>query len=87
MIYGYFFNNDTNKNSFADVTNCQKVQLYTVLRQTILTLFVYSNHLNNGLVWYSNGRFVSGCQMVRYSSGGLKTGLKKACLWSKLSGI
>ena len=24
----------------------------------------YSNHLNTGLVWYSNGRFVSGCQMV-----------------------
>ena len=23
------------------------------------------------------GRFVSGCQMVRYSNGGLKTGLKK----------
>ena len=23
-----------------------------------------SNHLNTGLVWYSNGRFVSGCQMV-----------------------
>ena len=37
----------------------------------------YSNHVNNGLVWYSNGRFVSGCQMVRYLNGGLKTGLKK----------
>ena len=49
--------------------------------------FTYSNHLNTGLVWYSNGRFVSGCQMVRYSNGGLKTGLKKACLWSKMSGI
>ena len=24
----------------------------------------YSNHLNTGLVWYSNGRFVSGCKMV-----------------------
>ena len=38
---------------------------------------LYSNHLNTGLVWYSNGRFVSGCQMVRYSNGGQKTGLKK----------
>ena len=32
----------------------------------------YSNHLNTGLVWYSNGRFVSGCQMVWYLNGGLK---------------
>ena len=39
------------------------------------------------LDWYSNGRFVCGCQMVRYLNGGLKTGLKKACLWSKMSGI
>ena len=37
----------------------------------------YSNHLNTGLVWCLNGRFVSGCQMVRYTNGGLKTGLKK----------
>ena len=27
--------------------------------------FEYSNHLNAGLVWYSNGRFVSDCQMVQ----------------------
>ena len=39
--------------------------------------FWYSNHLNTGLVWYSNGRFVSACQMVRFSNGGLKTRLKK----------
>ena len=37
---------------------------------------MYSNHLNTGLVWYSNDIFVSGCQMVRYSNGGLKTGQK-----------
>ena len=37
----------------------------------------YSDRLNTGLVSYSNGRFVSGCQMVRYQNGGLKTGLKK----------
>ena len=39
--------------------------------------YEYSIHLNTGLVGYLNGRFVSGCQMVRYSNGGLKTGLKK----------
>ena len=40
----------------------------------------YSNHLNTGLVRYSNGGFVSGCEMVLYSNGGLKTGLKKPVL-------
>ena len=35
------------------------------------------NHLNTGLVWYLNGRFVFVCQMVRYSNVDLKTGLKK----------
>ena len=34
--------------------------------------------LNTRLVWYSNGRFVSGCEMVRYSNGDLKTRQKKA---------
>ena len=38
----------------------------------------YSNHLNTRLFWYSNGRFVPGCQMVWYSNGGLITGLKKS---------
>ena len=37
----------------------------------------YSNHLNTRIVWYWNGSFVSGCQMVRYSNGGVKIGLKK----------
>ena len=37
----------------------------------------YSNHLNTGLVWYLNDRIVSGCQMVLYLNGGLKTRLKK----------
>ena len=36
-----------------------------------------NNPLNTGLVWYLNGRFVSCCEMVLYSNGGLKTGLKK----------
>ena len=39
---------------------------------------IYSNHLNTILVWYSNGRFVSSCQMFLYLNGGLKTKLKKA---------
>ena len=43
----------------------------------------YSNHLNTRQVLCSNGRFVSGCQMVRYSNGGLKTGLKKPVYCSK----
>ena len=47
----------------------------------------YSNHLNTWQVWYLNGRIVSGCQIVQYSNGGLKTGLKKGCLASKMSGI
>ena len=37
----------------------------------------YSNHLNTGLVWYSNVRFMSGCEIVQYSNGGPKNGLKK----------
>ena len=40
----------------------------------------YGNHLNFGLVQYSNGRFVSGCQIVRFLNGGPKTGLKKSSL-------
>ena len=32
---------------------------YKGYRSAIIT---YSNHLNTGLVWYLNGRFVSGCQ-------------------------
>ena len=38
--------------------------------------FEFSKHLNTRLVKYSNGRFVFGCQMVQYSDGVLKTGLK-----------
>ena len=45
-----------------------------------------SNHLNIGLVWYSIGRLVSGCQMVQYSNGGLKARMNQICLWSKMSG-
>ena len=44
---------------------------------------MYSNHLNTELVWYLNSRFVSGCQMVRYLNGGLKTVLKKSAYGPK----
>ena len=53
---------------------------------TFLHVLMYSNHLNIGLVWYSNGRFVSGSQMVRYSNVGLKTRLKKPVYGPKCSG-
>ena len=33
----------------------------------ICLVLSYRNHLNTKLVLYSNGRFVSGCQMVRLS--------------------
>ena len=49
----------------------------------LASIILYTNHLNTGRVQYLNGRFVSGCQMVLYSSNGLKTGLKKACIWLK----
>ena len=45
--------------------------------QIFYILITYSNHLKTGLVWYSNGRFVSVCQTVRYLNCGLKTRLKK----------
>ena len=34
----------------------------------------YSRHLNTGLVWFSNGLKVSGCQMVQFLNVHLKTG-------------
>ena len=47
----------------------------------------YSNHLNTRLVWYSNGIFVSGCQMVRFFEWWSENWTEKACLWSKMSGV
>ena len=38
-------------------------------------VFKYSNHLKT--VWYLNGLNMSGCQMVQFSNGGLKTGIQK----------
>ena len=64
------FENQTLKRSVFEWSEFEP-PLYMVLEP------VYSNHPNTGLVWYSNGRFVSGCQMVRYLNGGLKTGQKK----------
>ena len=48
-----------------------KVAQVTVLFRYYFKFFLrgYSNHLNTGLVWYSNGQKVSGLQMVRYSNG------------------
>ena len=48
-----------------------------LFRMSVLHNTQYNNHMNTGLVWYSNERFVSGCQMVWYLDGGLKTRLKK----------
>ena len=66
--------------------SCQRWGKEDKVRTWHLFFVDYTNHLNTGLVWYSNG-IVSGCQKVQYSNGGLKTGLEKACLWSKMSGI
>ena len=65
----------------------QKVGACAIIRQVNPFLYdpdfmhfvSYSNHLTTGLATYLNGIFVSGCQMVQYSNGGLKTGLKEAC--------
>ena len=50
---------------------------------------IYSNHLNTGLVWYSNGRFVSGCQMVVWNLDWKKPVYGQKCLvlfqWSTKS--
>ena len=36
----------------------------------------YSNHMNTGQDWYLNGPNLSGCKMILFSNGGLKTGQK-----------
>ena len=41
----------------------------------------YSNHLNTGPVWYSNGLNMSGCQVLVWKQD------KKCILQSKMSGI
>ena len=43
--------------------------------QAICNALRYSNHLNTGLLLHSNGRFLSGYQIVRYLNDSLKTGL------------
>ena len=40
----------------------------------------YSNHLNTGQVWYSNGPDMSGFQMVQFLNGVLKIGQKMSVL-------
>ena len=44
-----------------------RFQIPTVPDLSVIQM--YSNHLNTGLVWYSNGQKLSGLQMVRYSNG------------------
>ena len=61
-----------------DLNKTSKDQFHALHDDCVLSTWQYSNHLNTGLVQYSNGRFVSSCQMVRYPNGGLKTGLYKA---------
>ena len=51
------------------------------------TVVIYSNNLNTRLVRYSNGEFVSRCQMVWYLNSGQNTRLKKASMWSTTFGI
>ena len=56
-----------------------------ILRVIIITLAIFlldSNRVNTGQVWY-----MSGCLMVRFSNGGLKTQQKMYVLWSNMSGI
>ena len=61
----------------------------TICRKEVL----FKCHLNTVTIWIwdksgiQNGRFVFGCQMVQFLNGGLKTRLKKPCLWSKMSSI
>ena len=65
-----------------------RIPVYFRLQIVKVCLVVeYSNRQNTKFAWYSNGIFVSGCQMVWYWNGGLKTGLKKAFLGSKMLSI
>ena len=48
---------------------------------------MYSNHLNPGQVWYSNGPNMPGCQMVWFSKGGPKTRLKMSAILSKIQTV
>jgi hypothetical protein len=41
----------------------------------IPTILDYIQHPKTGLVWFSNGRFVSGCRMVPYSNVKIFTSL------------
>ena len=84
-----FFIHNLHWISFILFENFQQFSNLHYLAESVFSIsysIVYSNHLNTGVVWYSNGRFVLGCQMVWYSNGCLKTRLKKAYLWSKMSG-
>ena len=64
---------------FVNVDIVFMIQIYKAT-YTNSYIFTKSNHLNAELLWYSNGRLVSSCQMVPYSNDGLKTQLKKTVM-------
>ena len=55
--------------SWQSVNQVVSIGLFWVFFMPFLYNGVYSNHLNTRLVRYSNGQKLSGCQMIRYSSG------------------
>ena len=68
-----------------DFGQCSKFKPFD--NQTFYHLYTVTT-LNTGLVWYANGRFVSGCQMVppvfKWWS---EIQTEKACIWFEMSGI
>ena len=49
-----------------------------------LALKLLSIHPNTALVWFSKGRFVSGCQMVRHLNGGWKLDRKSLFMFQNV---
>ena len=69
---------------FSDIVNNHSKKRW-YFKYCTLTRLVFGCPIQWG---YDNWTWlVSGCQMVWYSNGGLKTAVKKVCLWSKIPGI
>ena len=64
-------------NSSKSVLGVNNPKAYDYRTSLVFGFLLYSDHLNIRLVWYSNGRFVPGCQMVWCLNGGLKTRPKR----------
>ena len=66
LYFDYFHKNDNRLIWYVIWANDKSIQVWMQHHQNILMVcdYNYSNHLNTGLVWYSNGQFVSGSQMV-----------------------